>query len=129
MYCTNCGHEIAEDANYCPSCGFKVRRDENRCEKGQKSQIGAGLLGLFLGVLGVHNFYLGYIAKGLGQLFMTLISLFLVLIGIFSFNYEFIIISIILSLILLFSSWLWSFIEAIMIFAGKMKDGKGESLI
>ena len=33
----------------------------------QKSKIVAGLLGLFLGGLGVHNFYLGYTGKAVGS--------------------------------------------------------------
>jgi len=39
-----------------------------------KSKIGYILLGVFLGNLGVHNFYAGYIGQGLAQL---LISVFL----------------------------------------------------
>lgn len=38
----------------------------------QKSKIVAGLLGLFLGTLGVHNFYLGYTGKAVAQLLLTL---------------------------------------------------------
>lgn len=37
----------------------------------QKSKIVAGLLGLFLGTLGVHNFYLGYTGKAVAQLLLT----------------------------------------------------------
>ena len=33
-----------------------------------KSKLAAGLLGIFLGYLGVHNFYLGYAGRGLVQL-------------------------------------------------------------
>ena len=40
----------------------------------QKSKIVAGLLGLFLGTLGVHNFYLGYTGKAVAQLLLTLIG-------------------------------------------------------
>lgn len=34
------------------------------------------MLAFFLGVLGVHNFYAGYVGRGLVQLFLTLISAF-----------------------------------------------------
>ncbi|CED91714.1 TM2 domain [Actinomyces succiniciruminis] len=41
----------------------------------QKSKVAAGLLGIFLGSLGVHNFYLGYTGKAVAQLLITLLSL------------------------------------------------------
>ena len=37
----------------------------------QKSKMAAGLLGIFLGSLGVHNFYLGYTNKALVQLLVS----------------------------------------------------------
>lgn len=40
----------------------------------QKSKIAAGLLGIFLGSLGVHNFYLGNTGKAVAQLLLTLIG-------------------------------------------------------
>ncbi|WEV42257.1 NINE protein [Bifidobacterium sp. ESL0682] len=39
-----------------------------------RSKMVAGLLGVFLGWLGVHNFYLGYYAKAVTQLLLTLIG-------------------------------------------------------
>lgn len=41
----------------------------------QKSKLVAGLLGIFLGALGVHNFYLGNTGKAVAQLLMSLLSL------------------------------------------------------
>lgn len=38
----------------------------------QKSRLSYILLGLFLGGLGVHNFYAGYSGKGVAQLLLTL---------------------------------------------------------
>lgn len=97
-YCTSCGQEI-EDVSYCPNCGApqndkKKEKDieEVKGEKvednssnassttytepasGSKSKIAAGLLGIFLGCFGVHNFYLGYTGKAIGQLCLTLIG-------------------------------------------------------
>ena len=37
-------------------------------------RIAAGLLGIFLGAFGVHNFYLGYTGKAVAQLVITLIT-------------------------------------------------------
>lgn len=38
----------------------------------QKSKIAAGILGILVGALGVHNFYLGYTGKAVAQLLLTL---------------------------------------------------------
>lgn len=40
----------------------------------QKSKLAAGLLGIFLGGLGIHNFYLGYQKRALIQLLVCLIG-------------------------------------------------------
>ena len=39
-----------------------------------KSKLVAGLLGIFLGGLGVHNFYLGFTGKAVAQLLISLLS-------------------------------------------------------
>lgn len=48
---------------------------------GAKSKMAAGLLGIFLGSLGVHNFYLGYTGKAVAQLLLTLVGWILVGLG------------------------------------------------
>ncbi|WP_435298693.1 NINE protein [Timonella sp. A28] len=40
----------------------------------QKSKVVAGILGILLGVFGVHNFYLGNTGKAIAQLLITLLS-------------------------------------------------------
>lgn len=40
----------------------------------QKSKLAAGLFGIFLGALGVHNFYLGFTGKAIAQLLLSLIG-------------------------------------------------------
>ncbi|WP_371163683.1 TM2 domain-containing protein [Buchananella felis] len=62
-----------------------------------KSKLAAGLLGIFLGALGVHNFYLGNTGKALAQL----------LISVLSFGF------------LSFVSAIWGFIEGILILTSK----------
>jgi hypothetical protein len=42
---------------------------------GAKSKLAAGLLGIFLGALGIHRFYLGYTGLGLTMLLLTVLSL------------------------------------------------------
>jgi hypothetical protein len=71
-----------------------------------KSKLAAGLLGIFLGGLGIHRFYLGHTTIGVIQLVLT------VLLGIFTFGLV----------------GLWGFIEGIMILAGAsyfQRDAKG----
>jgi TM2 domain-containing membrane protein YozV len=50
-----------------------------------KSPIAAGLLAIFLGGLGIHKFYLGYVGPGVALLISSAVSFFLslVLIGFF----------------------------------------------
>lgn len=39
-----------------------------------KSKMAAGLLGIFLGAFGVHNFYLGNTGKAVAQLLISVLS-------------------------------------------------------
>lgn len=72
-----------------------------------KSKMAAGLLGIFLGAFGVHNFYLGYTTKAVIQLCLTLLSC-----GILSFV-----------------SGIWGFIEGVMLLTGSINvDGNGMPL-
>lgn len=64
-----------------------------------KSKIVAGLLGIFLGGLGIHRFYLGYTKVAVIQLVLTLV------LGIFTLGLGFIV-------------GLWGVVEGIMIIAG-----------
>jgi TM2 domain-containing membrane protein YozV len=40
----------------------------------RKSKLVAGLLGILLGSLGVHRFYLGYIGIGIAQIVVTFVT-------------------------------------------------------
>ncbi len=88
MYCRNCGKEVHEKAIACPGCGLPPRLERKFChscgmatvptqavcvkcgvslaagDAGGKSRVTAGLLGIFLGGLGIHKFYLGYNKAG-----------------------------------------------------------------
>jgi TM2 domain-containing membrane protein YozV len=73
-----------------------------------KSKLAAGLLGIFLGGLGIHNFYLGYKGKALAQL----------LIAVLTIGFGLIVTSI------------WGLVEGIMILAGAIdKDASGAPLV
>ena len=74
-----------------------------------KSKITAGLLGIFLGGLGIHRFYLGHTKIGVIQLLLT------VFMGLFTFGLV----------------GLWGFVEGIMIIAGSASfrtDARGVQL-
>lgn len=102
-FCTNCGSQCEDNYTNCPYCGSSFGGAQqantqqyqqygqqngqyNQQQYGQpynqnnnyqadlKSKMLAGLLGVFLGSLGVHNFYLGYTGKGVAQLLLTLLT-------------------------------------------------------
>lgn len=84
-FCTKCGAKTDQGNRFCPNCGQQTNADTSVCAycgvsltgqqtSAQKSKVAAGLLGIFLGALGVHNFYLGYTRKAMTQLLMTVLT-------------------------------------------------------
>ena len=82
-FCSKCGTEIKEEENFCSNCGNTVEPVNNTeqvnttvtsVKTAGKSKMAAGLLGIFLGGWGIHNFYLGYTGKGIAQIFVTLFT-------------------------------------------------------
>ncbi len=96
MNCKHCGQMIEEHVSFCPHCGKSVHEEPAAPETHtyesapaytppaytpapaaqQKSKMAAGLMGIlfgiFLGGLGIHNFYLGYTKKAVIQLVVCL---------------------------------------------------------
>lgn len=88
MNCPKCGNE--SNQNYCEQCGTPLEQSNPYVDPSavngqpytpyampsynQKSKMAAGLLGIFLGAWGVHNFYLGYTGKGVLQIVLTLVT-------------------------------------------------------
>ncbi len=105
-FCPNCGQPTAPGAAACTTCGCAL----NAALAGEaKSKMVAGLLGIFLGSLGIHNFYLGYTGKAVAQLLICLLG----------------------SCIAVgpFVAGVWGLIEGIMILTGKINvDAKGVPL-
>ncbi|ERJ13183.1 TM2 domain-containing protein [Haloplasma contractile] len=81
MYCSKCGKEIDNDAVVCVHCGVPTNNAKQvNTDPHAKSKIAAGLLGILIGGLGIHNFYLGYTGKGIAQLLLTVVG-WIIIIG------------------------------------------------
>lgn len=100
-FCKDCGAEIARAAEICPKCGVRQVAVAFAKVEGasSKSRTAASLLCFFLGVLGVHRFYVGKIGTGI----LWLLTLGLLGIG--------------------------ELIDFIMILSGKFKDKQGKYII
>lgn len=132
-FCTNCGAKIEEGQEKCLSCGkvlvIKPTKEVNTSNENtttnnnsttnnnnpgvtsSKSKVCAGLLAIFVGAFGIHNFYLGYTGKAVAQLLLTLIGWILCGLG---------------PLI----AGVWGFVEGIMILTGSIsKDASGNNLV
>lgn len=134
MFCKNCGNNMDPNAAicvrcgcargvgqaFCPNCGAPTYAGAAVCTNcgcglvmappaDAKSKLAAGLLGILLGGLGIHNFYLGYTGKGVAQLLISLVGS-LVAIG-------------------PVVAGIWGLIEGIMILTGSINtDAKGVPL-
>lgn len=128
MFCKQCGKPIDDGQELCEECKVTgtasetaqpIQTEEQSSNTNEtynaapnvssspKSKIAAGLLGIFLGSFGVHNFYLGYTGKAIAQLLITLLTC-----GIGAFI-----------------SSIWGLIEGILILTGSINtDGKGNPL-
>lgn len=85
-FCPNCGTQVADDNQaFCPNCGANLgvnvntntntfAQQQTNVNNNQKSKMAAGLLGIFLGGWGIHNFYLGYTGKGVAQIIVTILT-------------------------------------------------------
>ena len=75
MFCKQCGKPIDDGEELCEDCKKVINNEDTSVPESEdketvnsknstsdpnaKSKIAAGLLGIFLGAFGVHNFYLG----------------------------------------------------------------------
>jgi TM2 domain-containing membrane protein YozV len=105
MFCQNCGKELSNQASFCPSCGHPVRSSTGapgfRTDRAVSSysRLAALLFCLFLGVLGVHRFYVGKVGTGVAMIFTL---------GGFG---------------------IWAFIDFIMIVVGTFTDSEGKYVL
>lgn len=111
-YCHNCGKPVAADAAVCLNCGVPNKKP---VPANAKSKLAAGLLAIFLGCYGVHNFYLGYTKKAVTQLVLTIVGIILCCIVVGAF--------------IVMGVGIWGLVEGIMILTGSIdKDGNGNPL-
>ena len=85
MFCKKCGTEISDGTKFCPSCGTQLEEGkevESYMNVSSKSRLVALLFGIFLGGIGVHNFYLGHASKGIAKILMKVFGLILYIAGI-----------------------------------------------
>ena len=127
VMCAKCGTGKGQGSHFCHSCGKPMNSDQTVCMQcgsanklssgaAAKSKMTAGLLGIFFGSFGVHNFYLGYTPKAVIQLVCTVVGLLLSCIGI--------------GVLIVIGIGIWGFVEGIMILCGKIEtDGQGNLLI
>lgn len=118
-FCTNCGNKLEAGEKKCLNCGQEINStpevkkmpQNTNNNKSSRSKIVAGLLAIFLGVFGVHNFYLGYTDKAIPQLLLGTAGAILCGIG-------------------PIISSIWGFAEGIMILTGSIdKDADGLELV
>ncbi|MDR2019027.1 MAG: TM2 domain-containing protein [Syntrophobacterales bacterium] len=131
MHCRNCGKEVPVGAEFCMSCGVRPKNGNEFCHNcgvatdakqeicikcgarlasasslgapGERTKIVAGLLGVLVGGLGIHRFYLGYTVIGIVQIIVTICTL--------GFGA------------------LWGFIEGVLILVGTFSKDKEGNII
>jgi len=78
VFCSSCGKIIKKEAEICPLCGVRQKPapvlgslplDYGADPLSGKSKVAAGLLGILLGGLGAHKFYMG--KTGMGILYLV----------------------------------------------------------
>jgi TM2 domain-containing membrane protein YozV len=71
MFCKNCGVEISDKAAICVKCG--VANSPIGDSPNKRKRVVYVLFAVFLGLLGIHNFYAGRKGPALTQLLVTLL--------------------------------------------------------
>ena len=108
-HCQSCGAETQPGAAVCLKCGTKLTAG-GVVSGDSKSKLVARLLAIFVGTFGIHNFYLGYMNKGIIQLVVSVVGIFLC--GLPTVGIA-----------------IWALVEGIFILTGKINvDAKGNML-
>lgn len=122
--CPECNRKISDQSLSCPKCGrplnnmdsafnrFSPPNDQTYNQSmmiSSKSRLTALLLCFFLGLLGIHRFYVEKTKSGIAFILIALISIFLAFIP-------------------LIITIVWCFIDFIMILCGTFTDNEGFAL-
>ena len=121
--CPSCNHKNPPIVDSCSACGASLdapaQEDQpqptapqlvvqvNTGGESSKSKTTAGVLGILLGPLGIHNFYIGKTATGIVKLSITILSCGWL--GIFM--------------------WIWAVYESVELLRGKGIDGAGLPIV
>lgn len=98
-FCHACGSELHIEAEICPKCGVRQRFARTIPEgSSEKKILPAFLFAFFLGVLGVHRFYVGKTGTGIAMLIISITVFGLIVTAI------------------------WALIDWIMIVSGNFRD-------
>lgn len=108
LYCGNCGSSINPGAAVCLNCGMAINTVSPIGAVGTKSKLVTLLLAIFLGDFGIHNFYLGYIKKGILQLLLSIFLSWTVIVPV--------------------GIWIWALVEGINAMQGSLPDANGNAL-
>ena len=71
-YCASCGSSVSAEAAICTNCGVKLKGGNGNLN-GQDKVVMA-ILCFFLGALGIHNFIMGEIKKGVVRIVVTIVT-------------------------------------------------------
>ena len=102
--CAVCGAVVPPGASVCPNCGTVLQGAPIPAGYKPRSKVVAALFAFLLGSFGIQNFYLGYTNKAIVQLILAILCCGTV-------------------------SYIWSFIEGILILTESISvDGNGVPL-
>jgi len=127
-FCSSCGAVIKIVAEICPKCGVRqmAATYSGNPNASKKSRTATLILCIFFGVLGVHSFYTSKIGVGIARLFIFILGYAFIILGLgITADEGFIIIGYIFILI----GSIWTFIDFILILAGKFKDKEGKRVL
>lgn len=78
-FCPNCGSETSVLATVCVKCGIALNnKNGTNSFSGEKTKTVAGVLAIFLGFFGAHEFYLGNNKKAVTRLIVTAVAFILI---------------------------------------------------
>ena len=114
-YYHNCGNPLHPEETVCLTYGVPTGVGEIKENNGAKSKVAAGILAIFFGQFGVHNFYLGYTGKAVTQLVLTIIG--------------YVLCCIVVGFLFILATSIWGLVEGILILCGKIDtDASGMKL-